>query len=275
MTDLAPTGFDVPKASTTPVDGDDAGPAQPYWDQQKADAVGSAHERASRHVQAARDALDASMEAAEGEARMALAAAAEAYWLSEGTEGAVAEHLYLHQIGAWTRQTIGCELDWDGSNYTTTCPVKRADERWGSSPGFVARKWCSICDGDLSECPHLPDRLYWVAGGPTSFGPCRVCRNDECQHEASQLYPAPAVSIVKEVDELLEISIVDVPAQPTARPTSVTIRTTALHRAVRRAFPAAPAKCLHCLKPYHGLPVPKDWSLPMVEALMAPSDMTY
>jgi hypothetical protein len=260
------------ETSATPVEGGDAGPAKEYWARRKLEVIESTHARAAALYDTAQNAAATSPNEAEEAARQALRAAAEAYWYAEETDGAGAEHMYLHEIGKWTRKTFACELDWNGTDYTTKCPVKIADERWGSSPGFVARRWCSICYQDLSECLHRHDRLYWVTGGPTASGPCRVCTKDECEHDPGELYAAGVVSIVKEVDEVTEISIVDVPAQPLARPTEVVVRTSALRRDVRRAFPSAPASCDHCLRPYHGLPKPKDWSHPFSESLTAPSD---
>jgi hypothetical protein len=59
-----------------------------------------------------------------------------------------------------------------------------------------------------------------------------------------------------------EASFVDVPADPTARPTKLWKHTDDLMRAVRNAFPNAPALCNHCREPYHGLPQPLDLTDP-------------
>lgn len=254
--------MDEQDKASEPVEGDDAGPAQEYWANWHLERVRSAHERASNLADAARDALGSSPEKAEGLARQALTESAHAYWFAEGTAGASAEHEYLHQLGRWTRQTFGCEFDWDGENYRTSCPVKLADKRFGLSVGFVGRKVCSICNMGYSECRrHYRDRLYWVKGGPTTFGPCRVCVEEQevCEHSPSELYVAPVVGIWREtVPE--EVSIVDVPANPLARPVDLEIETDALSRAVRKAFPDIPAFCDHCLRPYHGLPEPLNIS---------------
>jgi hypothetical protein len=241
------------------VEGDDAGPAQEYWANRHLERVRSAHDQASDLVNTARETLGSSAADAEQLAREALAEAAKAYWFAEGTDGAQPEHEYLHQIGRWTRKTFGCELDWNGENYRTSCPVRMADKRFGLSVGFLGRKVCSICDEDYTACPHHKDRLYWVKGGPTEFGPCRVCGHEECEHEPPQLYRAPVVGIWRDI-ELEEVSMVDVPANPLARPTNLEIETDDLQRAVRNAFPDVPAVCDHCLWPYHGLPEPLNFS---------------
>lgn len=258
-----------------PIEGEDAGPADEYWVQQKREAISSAHARAAALVEASCLAMQSSIEAAEDLARQALRSAAEAYWIAECTDGAQPEHMYLHEVGRWTRETFGCVLGWNGAYFTSKCPVKIADERWGMSTGFTAKRWCSICYEDLSECAHQPERLYWVTGGPTAAGACRVCSSNDCVHDPAKFYAAPAISIVKEAD-VAEISFVDVPAQPLARATEVVIKTSSISRAVRNAFPQARANCDHCTRPYHGLPKPKDWtSGALNEVLMAPTDMRY
>ena len=204
--------------------------------------------------EAARDALASSREEAERLARDALTEAAHAYWFAEGTADAGAEHEYLHRIGRWTCKTFGCELVWGGMNYRTYCPVKLADKRFGFSVHFVARRLCSVCDQDVSECSHRRRRLYWVRGEKAPSGICRVCGNEDgCKHEPAKLYRAGVFRIVKNA-RLVDGSIVDVPADPLARPVWLEVETDALSRAVRTAFPDVPARCNHCLQPYHGLP---------------------
>jgi hypothetical protein len=199
-----------------------------------------------------------SPEEAEGRAREALRAAAETYWFAEETELAAAEHEYLHEIGRWTRENIGCQLNCEGSNYSTSCPVLLADKRFGLSVGIVARVVCSICGENLSECSHRRSRLYWVKGGPTAFGPCRVCGKAKCEHKSEELYKALVVGIMKD-SVLEEASFVDVPADPLARQTKLDISHDRLRELLGAAFtPGVPVNCDHCLDPYHGLPQSLD-----------------
>ncbi|MGH3556306.1 MAG: hypothetical protein ACRDTK_02095 [Mycobacterium sp.] len=242
--------------SEEPIEGADAGSAEEYWKDRKLAPILSAHTRASELFQAAHDALAASPEEAEALARQALTEAAHAYWFAEGTSGAGAEHEYLHQIGRWTCETFHCEFAWDGTNHRTYCPVKVADKRLGFSAHFIAKRFCSVCDQDVSECSHRDNRFYWVKGDKTPSGMCRVCRSqDTCEHEPSKLYRAPRVRIVRDA-RLVEGSFVDVPADPLCRLEYLPVETDELSRAVRRAFPDVPAFCDHCLRPYHGLPAP-------------------
>jgi hypothetical protein len=238
-----------------PVEGADAGPAEEYLENRKLQRIRSAHARASGLADSARVTLNfSSSEEAEHLARQALRAAVETYWFAEGTALASAEHEYLHEIGRWTRETFGCQLDREGAKYSTSCPVMLADKRVGFSVGVVARVVCSICGENLSECSHRRSRLYWVRGGPTEFGPCRVCRKRKCAHKPDQLYKAPVIGVMKDC-VLEEASVVDVPADPLARQTKLDITHANLRELLGAAFtPGVPVNCDHCLEPYHGLP---------------------
>jgi hypothetical protein len=240
-----------------PIEGADAGSAEAYKKDWLRKRIRTEHDRASQLLDDARKLLNSSPHEAERLARDALTAAAYAYWLAEETDGAGGEHEFLHQIGRWTRETFGCEFDWDGYQYKTSCPVRIADKRYGASPTLVADKiLCSVCDQDLSECPHSRDRLYWVRGEHTSSGTCRVCNEEEeCEHEPSQFYRAPVFRLRKGM-RLVEASYVHVPADPLARTVHLWLETDDLMRSVRAAFPEAPQLCNHCLNRYHGLPKP-------------------
>ncbi len=155
---------------------------------------------------------------------MALRAAAETYWYAEGTDRAELEHRFLHELGYWTRKNFGCQLNYEDGQYSTACPVKLADKRIGVSPGLLTKAICSICGEDISECKHRQDRLYWVSGGPTSHGPCRVCLEKQCDHSPDEFYQAEVVRMLKIV-RMLEISFVDVPADPLARLTKLNVGT--------------------------------------------------
>ncbi len=250
------------RQSEEPAEGDDAGPADEYWIDRKVASIRATHARAGALFQAARETLPHEPDRAKALANQALTEAAHAYWFAEGTPEAQAEHEYLHEIGRWTCDAFDCEFGWDGTNYRTYCPVKIADKRFGMSVHFIARRNCSVCDQDVSDCSHRDDRLYWVKGEKAASGMCRVCQSeDKCGHEPNTLYRAPRVRIVVDA-RLIEGSIVDVPADPLCRPQFLTVDTDELSRAVRRAFPDVPAFCTHCRGPYHGLPEPLDLSEP-------------
>jgi hypothetical protein len=220
--------------------------------------------RISRYRIAARRAFDNAQRTyrhartqAEKYAREALDLGAKAYWLAEYTEFAEREHRRLYKMGSWVRRTFGCELNYVDGKYTQRCPVAIASKRLGFSPGFTAIRWCSICDHDLSECPHMRDRMYWVRGGPRGSLRCSVCVNDDdsCNHSPNRLYRVPVVSIIKEVDELREVSIVTNPAQPFARLIEIPISMKELGKQLGPEFISGiPVSCDSCLRAYPGLP---------------------
>jgi hypothetical protein len=180
-----------------PVEGDDAGPAQEYWANRKRQRIQSSHSRAEALASGARVALMFSPKETAGRAREGLQVAAETYWFAEETEFAAAEHQYLQEIGRWTRENVGCQFDCENGRYSTSCPVKLADKRFGVSAGVIATVVCSQCGDHLDECLHRTDRMYWARGGSTEFGPCRVCGRAKCEHSPEKLHQAPVVGIMK------------------------------------------------------------------------------
>lgn len=154
----------------------------------------------------------------------------------------------MHDVGRWTRRSFGCHLTYNGSRYSQRCPIAIAHKRLGMSVAFVARRICSICGEDLSECPHIRGRAYWVRGGARDGLECPVCQKATCEHRSDQLYRVSVISIVKEVDRLREISVVGRPAQPEARLTELPITTDALRQHLGSRFhPGMEVSCDLCL----------------------------
>lgn len=75
------------------------------------------------------------------------------------------QHTLMHEIGLWTRQRFGCSIHFDGKRYEQRCQIDIAHRRFGFSVGYTATAICSICGDDVSGCPHLPDKEYWIRGG--------------------------------------------------------------------------------------------------------------
>jgi hypothetical protein len=154
----------------------------------------------------------------------------------------------MHTIGRWTRQHFGCSVHFDGKEYKLRCPIAIAHKRLGFSIAFTAKRICSVCGQDLSECPPMPDRTYWVRGGPGTSGRCPVCIAEECRHRHDRLYRASVVSIVNEVRRIRDVSMVRQPAVPEARLTEVPISTEGLVEHLGSAFtPGMPVSCDRCL----------------------------
>lgn len=145
-------------------------------------------------------------------------AASALYWL-EDTKLEFAAHEELHKYGRYAREHLssGCELQWTGSGYQNACPVRIAHKRIGFSIGFVGDRLCSICRQDVSECEHLPGRLYEMAGGSDDAGCCQVCGRANCdEHSTGEVYRERAHVLVTNAT-IHEVSLVSKPKQPDAR----------------------------------------------------------
>jgi len=249
-----PDWFATTNAACPPEDSD-AGDATGWMNERTARRVQAARRDARREFESAKRWLPMNRAKSEEHARRALRLGAEAYWFAELTQFAEREHRALHAMGRWTVANFDCWLDFEEGVYSTSCPVAIADVRMGLSPGFAARRICSICDDDLSECPHVRGRLYWVRGNKHPGGRCRVCAADSCKHRDDRLYKTCVIAIVKEVDVLREVSLVDVPAQPLARLTRLSASLEEIADAIGRGFvPGVAVGCTRCRLPYPGLP---------------------
>ncbi|MEU5859263.1 hypothetical protein ABZ799_28455 [Nocardiopsis dassonvillei] len=259
-----PEWFSLTNAAR-PLEDSDAGDATEWVKKKSIHRIQSARRAARREFDAAKHWLHMNRTKSEVNARRALRLGAEAYWFAELTELAEREHRTLHAMGRWTAANFDCWLDYENGSYSTSCPVAIADVRMGFSPGFAARRMCSICDGDLSECPHLRGRLYWVRGSKHSGGYCRVCASKSCNHRDHRLYKTCVIGIIKEVDVLREVSVVDVPAQPLARLTKRAVSLKAIADAFGPGFvPGVKVGCTSCSFPYPGLPIDRATNLATV-----------
>jgi hypothetical protein len=190
------------------------------------------------------------------DARSALWAAASALNWLEDTELQDVAHSELDEYGRWTRDNLpeGCHLEWDGDRYYRTCPVDLSHTRVGFSITVVAKRVCSICDGDISECLHLPGYLYRVQGGVTERGTCRICAQRDCStHPASESFDVEPIAVINE-GEIDEISLVGRPRQPDARIHSQSVGTKELCDLLGNQFqPGMPVSCDKCLTSCGGL----------------------
>ena len=257
-------------APDAPEEGSDAGDAQGLEEKRVRSVVSRHRATANRHYANAKRLVGHNRPEAEAEARRAIGSIVRAFWWAEGTDLENAQHELMHRIGRWTRSTFGCELYFDGEKYEQRCPIGIAHKRIGFSPGYTARHICSICDGDLSECPHLRSRLYWVRGGSNSSGVCRVCMREQCdRHKPDRLYRARAISIVTDLQGL-EVSLVRRPANPEARLLALPVETQRLAEALGPAFKlGVPVSCDRCLGQCWGFDeIPHEHSPDPVGAVM-------
>lgn len=195
---------------------------------------------------------------AEASAREALQWYARALDWAEDSPQEDYAHQKLDMAGRLVRHAFGCTIRWDGSAYQEECPVSIAHVRVGLSVGGPARRICSLCGEDLSECPHQRGTAYWVSGGIDALGWCRVCmRRNECEHTPDQRYRAAVGAIVVDMS-IEEVSLVDKPAMPEARFTKKTMDTSELRALLGPEFsPGVPLSCDRCLKECDGLIRPR------------------
>jgi len=178
-------------------------------------------------IRRARGLVSGDYAAAECEARGALASLGSAMDWLEDTQYFEEAHQELDSAGRFVRQTFGCMLHQEGTRYEQRCPVALAHVRVGFSVGLVIREAeCSICGRDPDGCPHITGRMY---NGKQCF------------------------RVIKRWD-LLDVSLVDRPAQPDARIMAMSVPTEELQDALGPEFiPGMPVSCDLCLAPCPGV----------------------
>ena len=192
-------------------------------------------------------------------ARGALWAAASALNWLEDTDLEDVAHRELDEYGRWTRENLpgDCHLEWSNGAYYRNCPVDLAHTRVGMSIGFIGSRICSLCDEDISECPHVPGFLYRVAGGPSRDGHCRICFTKDCTvHRPDERYEAEPVVFLTNL-HIEEISWVGRPRVPDARTFRQSVDIGDLRDTFGAEFePGIPVNCDRCLLGCSGLSDP-------------------
>jgi hypothetical protein len=164
--------------------------------------------------------------AAESVGRRALAGFASAMNWLEGSANFESAHIELHEVGRFCRNEFpaGCDLTTDGDDFAQTCPASLAHKRMGFSMGFTGNAICSICDSDVTECPHRPGYSYEVSAVKHADGRCNICGSEVCaDHLAGQIYEAETRVSITEIYEIDHVALVSQPVQPDARLTSISI----------------------------------------------------
>lgn len=217
---------------------------------------------ASKHRRAV-ELNGSNIQAAEEDARSCLHLAASALNWLEDTDLEETAHAELDHYGRWARERFpaGCRLTWSGSQYGHACPVAVGHNRLGFSIGFTGNRCCSVCNFDISECPHLPGQTYKVEGGPGPDDLCRVCQQRGCgKHPAWREFETKAIVWVTS-GTIHEVSIVAKPRQPDARLSAIPVRTDDLCDMLGPQFrPGMTVYCSRCLEPCQGLSRPFETS---------------
>jgi len=241
-----------------PVEGSDGGDDSDLEAARVSSTIQGYRTLANQHfAAAAREEKAGRAKQADLHAREAIDASVRAFWWAEDTAVEEAQHKLMHRIGRWTRRTLGCQVHCNGKSYEHVCPIRIAHKRMGLSIGYVTNPICSICGEELSECPHIRGRSYWVHGSTGPSGYCPVCMSKgACDHRSDRLYRASVVSIVTE-GEIREVSWVDRPGVPEARILSLPIDTQRLLEHLPPEFRVGmPVNCDFCLLPCEGVDEP-------------------
>ena len=215
-----------------------------------------------RHLNDARRAFTSgrfAAQAGDAEAEAFLRASLKSYWSAmnwlEGDPEFDLAHDELHEAGRRARLLFsdGCrpELGSDGG-FIQRCPVVLAHKRFGLSIGGTGNALCSICDGDASECAHIPGRSYLVEAARIQ-GRCNICSEDQCDsHDSGTSYNTDARVIITEM-KLREVSIVARPAHRDARMMEIKISRQDVERELGQLPPGAHLSCNKCLSDCAGL----------------------
>lgn len=128
-------------------------------------------------------------------------------------------HAQVHAVGALVGGLFGCYVEHRDGGWFEQCRTDLMHLRRGLSPGFTARHVCSVCDEDLSACPHLRGKSYTAPVRRDSSGRCSVCARRDCDHVIGELTTTVCASTLRDI-KLLEVSFVSRPRDPLARITS-------------------------------------------------------
>lgn len=148
----------------------------------------------------------------EADARQALIHATAAYrYLRRGALKHPAD-LHLHRIGELVGGIYGCWYEFEHDRWFDTCLASMAHTRMGLSASFTARRVCSICGNDISECEHNLDWLYPVEAARDG-ATCNICEEVQCGHIVGAMYRVrPRVKLDSPV--LREVSLTPEPRDP-------------------------------------------------------------
>lgn len=195
----------------------------------------------------------ASLEGLEARAREALAAAVNAFDHLEDTALASEAHAWAHTIGEMVGGLFGCRAQRENDRWFDVCRLSLMHLRVGASPGFTARRLCSLCNQDLTVCDHVPGATYAVAAARGADGSCNICGSAEgCIHAPGTTYPVAVHGIVREVDRLDEISAVARPRDPLARVSAVEIPADVIAAMPNHDASNAALHCEWCVAPCTG-----------------------
>jgi hypothetical protein len=195
----------------------------------------TAQESLERGRAAVSRAGDAALTDPEGELRSALVAFRRAMdWFEAAGDDAGFDtaHNELHEAGHEVRTRFGCSLEQENGRYFIVCPADLAHTRIGLSMNAISRRIeCTVCDQEISACPHIKGREY---DGVT------------CYHRIMDL-------------DVRSVDLVPRPAHPDARVVKESVDVADLVESLGSDFePGMPVSCDQCLMECRGIQRPLD-----------------
>ncbi len=150
-------------------------------------------------------------------------------WLEDTPRFELA-HMLLDDGGRLARERFahGCQFPYENGSYHQRCPVALAHNRVGLSAAFtIVDSECSICKSHPEDCDHITGFTY----------------------DGQACY-----RIVKEIGEMLDVSIVGRPNIPDARIQSVSLSNSDFRLQLGKQFtPGMPISCDRCLNACSGI----------------------
>jgi hypothetical protein len=190
--------------------------------------------------------------ALEERARAALDAVVDSFNHLEDSDLAGDAHAWAHTIAELVAGLFGCRAKRVNDRWFDVCRLSLMHLRVGMSPGFTARRHCSICGCDLTVCDHIPGVAYPVVAGRSADGRCTICDSASClTHTPGATYPTVAHPITRQAD-LREISAVARPRDPLARNNAIEIPAYAVTSLPNHDAANASLHCEWCVAPCTG-----------------------
>jgi hypothetical protein len=188
-------------------------------------------------------------------ARKALSSAVRSFNLLEDLPEADDAHRLIHESGMFVSRHFSCKIEFQDGLWHWRCPVIISHLRLGQSVGFTAPRVCSICHENImsERCPHMPNQIYKVTVEDLEHCPCG---STNCTfHKIGDTIKVYPRSLIKEVDNLSEISWVARPRDPLARIITISYTSDQMSLLMHTEIPSTirTIECLHCRQACTGL----------------------
>lgn len=145
-----------------------------------------------------------------------------AYWILQDQRTEIFRTML--KIGKKICDEFGCPIEFNGSNYIMSCPVRLSQINIGLSIGGTQDYNCSICGRDPIYCDHIAIQKYDNVPCRRIRGICNICANEgECNHIEGEYYDNVEAFKIRSNVEPDHISFVTEPNYPLSRIFAFTI----------------------------------------------------